>query len=122
MHQELQEFFNMHAAHTATHKRAIHDQAPAILDMAHDVESHVRELQAKLRRAMVAPHDHAIDTKLTYLKTRLAGADSSVKMLLASLEAVMAAVVEIEDAFTPATRDIAELLAPKSVEPASDEA
>lgn len=122
MHHELQEFFDIHAAKTAAHKRAIHDQAPAILDMAHDVESHVLELRAKLRHAMAAPHDHAIDPKLNYLKTRLSGADAAVKMFLASLEATLAALVEIEDAFTPATRDIAQVLAQDEATPASEAA
>lgn len=110
MHKELQEFFDTHAAKAAETKAGLHAQLDTVLAVVHDAQAHVQDTRAKLRVALLAPHDHAIDPKLQYLRTRLAGLESSVARLLESAEETARVVVEVEQAFEPATLQIAGIL------------
>lgn len=114
MHQELKDFFDTHAGKAAATKAGLHAQLDTVLGVVHDAQAHVQETRAALRKALLAPHDHAIDPKLQYLRTRLTGLEASVARLLEAAEDTARVVVEVEQAFAPATQEIAGLLEPSA--------
>jgi cytolysin (calcineurin-like family phosphatase) len=110
MHKELAQMFDLHHTKSATHKAAIHAQVDPVMDVVHDAHAHVHAVRRALRKALLAPHDHKNDANLTYLKTRMASHAAAGDALLAALDEFARTAVELEDAFTPATRVIAGLL------------
>jgi hypothetical protein len=115
MHEELVDFFAMHEHATTAHKAAAFTQINVALDISHAGQRHIMELEQALRRALTAPHDHAIDHNLNYLRTRIRSAADAYAALVRAAEDVAARLVELEDGFSESTRGINNLAALRSV-------
>lgn len=64
MHAELQAVFDEHERPTHASKKAVHEQLGAILRLAGLAQQQVIVYRSLIAQAEVAPHDHALDSKM----------------------------------------------------------
>lgn len=110
MHPSLATFFETHRAVTGEKKRAVHDALDPILDVCADAETHLLDLETKLGKAELAAHDHALDSTMQWMHTRIGDARLRTTDLRAAGRALARAMVEIESGFEQSQIDIANVL------------
>lgn len=75
IHPELAKVFAEHAAPTHASKRSVHDQLAPVLKTASDAQRQVAEYRSQLTQAMVAEHDHELDSKMEHMFQTLGAAE-----------------------------------------------
>lgn len=117
MHEALRTFFDNHREKTCACKRAAHDQLGPILDATLGVEQHIRDLQAQLTRAELAPHDAELDGKMEWMHVRLRSALQRCENTKTALRDLAKVIAEVEAGFTEDFKSIGQMQATLNVSP-----
>lgn len=99
MHRELKTFFETHQAGTAVCTRKAHDGLVPVQDLADDVDTHLRDLESKLTRAELAPHDATLNTRFEWMHTRLRAARQRLDSLRSSVRELARCMTEVDQGF-----------------------
>lgn len=92
----LHAFVTKHRASTTQHTRAMHDALAPLARVVAQAKRHVTELEEELLAAELAEHDHALDGKLNFMRTRLRSVSQRADMLIEVGRDLALAMTEVE--------------------------